>query len=154
MSSTARTSILFAPVAALAAILAATSTAGAQNPVIASFTPASQSYTYKNNHGMFTGDVVYSADSGFSNRMFWSLVLDPSVQVLITGNTMSCTARVDGMPGYHDNHAAIPADYKWHSKVVDLALDTPYTWRAHCAFGTAEGPGEVKFAVSFVMHSK
>ncbi|APE36420.1 hypothetical protein BOX37_23595 [Nocardia mangyaensis] len=119
-------------------------------PPVVTFTPGNQSATYKK-HGTWTGDVVYASDSGFSNRMFWTLVLDPSVQAIITNNTMSCVASADGIPGYHDRHPAVPADYKWHSTIKDLALDTPYTWRAHCAFGTAEGPGEVKFAVSFVM---
>lgn len=152
MSSSARPSIL-ATLGAIAATLLLAGTASAQVPADAVFTPTNQSYEKKNNHGRFTADVVYSTDAGFSNRMFWTLVLDPSVQVLIAGNTMSCVASVDGMPGYHDRHEAVPADYKWHSTVKDLALGTVYTWRAHCAFGTASGPGEVKFAVNFVMNT-
>lgn len=152
MPSRARSSIVATFVAIAAALLFA-GTAGAQVPADAVFTPASQSFEKKNNHGRFTADVVYSTEAGFSNRMFWTLVLDPSVQVLIAGNTMSCVASVDGMPGYHDRHEAVPADYKWHSTVKDLALGTVYTWRARCAFGTGEGPGEVKFAVNFVMNS-
>ncbi|GGK64847.1 hypothetical protein [Nocardia camponoti] len=128
-----------------------TGPSAAQVPVVATFTPASQSYAYKNNHGSFKADVVYATDAGFSNRMFWTLTIDPSVQVLMTGNTMACTASVDGLPVYHDHHQSIPGDYKWHSTVKDLALNTPYTWRAMCAFGTAQGPGEVKFAVAFTM---
>lgn len=152
MPSRARSSIVATFVAIAAALLFA-GTAGAQVPADAVFTPASQSFEKKNNHGRFTADVVYSTEAGFSNRMFWTLVLDPSVQVLIAGNTMSCVASVDGMPGYHDRHEAVPADYKWHSTIKDLALGVVYTWRAHCAFGTADGPGEVKFAVNFVMQT-
>lgn len=153
MSSSTRTSIVTTLGAVVAALTLFAGTAGAQVPAEAIFTPTAQSYEKKNGHGRFTADVVYVTDTGFSNRMFWTLVLDPSVQVIIAGNTMSCVASVDGMPGYHDRHDAVPADYKWHSTVKDLALNTVYTWRAHCAFGTAEGPGEIKFAVSFVMNS-
>lgn len=153
MSSRARTSLVSTLGAIVTALTLFTGAAAAQVPANAVFTPSAQSYEKKNEHGRFTADVVYSADAGFSNRMFWTLVLDPSVQVIIAGNTMSCVASVDGMSNYHDRHDAVPADYKWHSTVKDLALDTPYTWRAHCAFGTTEGPGEVKFAVSFVMKS-
>lgn len=152
MSSSARTSIL-ATLGAIAATLLLAGTAGAQVPADAVFTPANQSFTKKNEHGHFTADVVYEAETGFSNRMFWTLVLDPNVQVLVAGNTMSCVAKVDGMPSYHDRHEAVPADYKWHSTIKDLALGVVYTWRAHCAFGTADGPGEVKFAVNFVMQT-
>lgn len=151
MSSSTRTSILTA-LTALAATLLLTGTAAAQVPEIVTFTHANQSAAFKK-HGTWTGDVAYASDTGFSNRMFWTLVLAPEVQAIITGNTMACTASVDGISNYHDNHSPVPADYKWHSTVKDLALDTPYTWRAMCAFGTAEGPGEVKFTVSFVMKS-
>lgn len=151
MSSRTRTSI-FTVLTALATALVLAGTAHAQVPEIANFTHSQPSFVFKK-HGTWTGDVAYESDTGFSNRLFWTLVLAPDVRAIITGNTMSCVASVDGLPNYHDRHDAVPADYKWHSTVKDLALDTPYTWRAHCAFGTAEGPGEVKFAVSFVMKS-
>ncbi|MFD6398999.1 hypothetical protein [Nocardia sp. NPDC060249] len=151
MSSSTRTPIVTA-LTALVATLLLTGTSSAQVPEIVTFTHSNQSATFKK-HGTWTGDVAYASDTGFSNRMFWTLVLAPEVQAIITGNTMACTASVDGVSNYHDNHSPVPADYKWHSTVKDLALDTPYTWRAMCAFGTAEGPGEVKFAVSFVMKS-
>ncbi|WP_218717082.1 hypothetical protein [Nocardia sp. MH4] len=151
MSSRTRTSILTTLVAVATALLLA-GPATAQVPAVVTFSPGNQSAVEKK-HGTWTGDVVYASEAGFSNRLFWTLVLAPEVQAIITGNTMSCAASVDGMPNYHDRHDSVPADYKWHSTVKDLALDTPYTWRAHCAFGTTEGPGEVKFAVSFVMKS-
>ncbi|MGW6121523.1 hypothetical protein ACWFRF_20950 [Nocardia sp. NPDC055165] len=151
MSSSTRTSVVTA-LTALAATLLLTGTAAAQVPEIVTFTHSGQSAAFKK-HGTWTGDVAYASDTGFSNRLFWTLQLAPEVQAIITGNTMACTASVDGVSNYHDNHSPVPADYKWHSTVKDLALDTPYTWRAMCAFGTAEGPGEVKFAVSFVMKS-
>ncbi|MFD3748310.1 hypothetical protein [Nocardia sp. NPDC058633] len=151
MSSRTRTSVLATALIALAAVLDL-GPAGAQVPEIVTFTHGNQSAVYKK-HGTWTGDVAYASDTGFSNRLFWTLVLAPDVQAIIAGNTMSCVASVDGVSNYHDRHDAVPADYKWHSTVKDLALDTPYTWRAMCAFGTSEGPGEVRFAVSFVMKS-
>lgn len=152
MSSRAR----FAPFTTFVAVAVAlglfASTAAAQVPEIANFTHEKQSFVFKK-HGTWTGDVAYESDTGFSNRLFWTLVLAPDVQAIIAGNTMACTATVDGISNYHDNHSPVPADYNWHSTVKDLVLDTPYTWRAHCAFGTSEGPGGVRFAVSFVMRS-
>ncbi|MEV0080933.1 hypothetical protein AB0H58_31360 [Nocardia neocaledoniensis] len=159
MSSRARTSLLFTSLAAVAAILGGTGSAGAQNPVHAVFTPASQNYEYKDDNGRFTAGVIYSSESGgqLSNRMFWKLQLTPYVQSLIVGNTMACSANVDGMRGWSDNHPAVPADYMWHSTITDIQLNTPYTLRMRCAFRATNGhttaPGEVKFAVAFSMNS-
>lgn len=159
MSSRARTPLLVASLAAVAALLTNTGTAGAQNPVNAVFTPASQNFEHKDENGRFTAGVIYSSESGgtLSNRMFWKLQLTEYVQGLIVGNTMACSASIDGMRGWSDNHPAVPADYMWHSTVTDIQLHTPYTLRMMCAFRATNGhttaPGEVRFAVTFAMNA-
>nr|WTA71264.1 hypothetical protein OHB51_35305 [Micromonospora sp. NBC_00855] len=158
MSSRTRTSIV-ATFIAVAAALAGPGPAGAQQPVNAIFTPASQNYEHKDQHGRFTAGVIYSAESGgtLSNRMFWKLQLTPYVQEMIVGDTMACSASIDGMRGWSDNHPAVPGDYMWHSTVTDIRLNTAYTLRMQCAFmannGYTTAPGEVKFAVTFAMNS-
>lgn len=140
-----------------AAILAAAAPAAADPPGKVDYTPANPSYRYDGVHGSFTGEAIYAfqnPDGG--NRLVWSLKLSPSVQAIVRGE-MSCGAYVEGKTGYSDAHAAIPADYWWHSVVTDLDLDTTYRLLASCAFtaqnGSTTAPGHVDYTVTFTLHS-
>ncbi|MBF6127787.1 hypothetical protein [Nocardia brasiliensis] len=143
--------------ATLATVFAGAPSATAAPAGVYHFHPHDTRYQYNGAHGSFTGDVIYASqnpDGG--NRLFWSLRLSPSVQAIVQG-PMNCGAVIDGVRGYSDYHPGIPADYWWHSRVLNLRLDTTYVLRAHCEFTATNGhttaPGNVQYTVEFTLHS-
>jgi hypothetical protein len=150
----ARSSSVVAGIAlAIAALFGSLAIASADpTPAFNTYDNGAPTFNYENDIALFTSQVNTSLPpTAMTNT--WSLQLQPAVQQIVFGNTMTCTSTVLELPNYSDFHPNIPANYLLHSTIPNLRQNTLYRFRSTCTFqvltDTGLVPGMTQTAVDF-----
>lgn len=143
--------------AAEAAPTGATGATGATAQETTVFTPKKQGYNTpkaKQKAGILHAQVKLTGKYPKHYPMPWSFKITNKKLKAIATSKMNCKAT--GLNGkYHDNHAAIPVGYQWHSTVGSKAhphkKKKNYTLSGTCVFNVQVGgkPGKATVGFSF-----